>query len=532
MKFLGPKDRADISASRSSPPLAAEWWPAAACLTAGLIVLLALFWEAAAAAVHTWSTSSSFNHAFLILPICGYLVWLRWRRLEALTPRPSYPGLALMALAGLGWLLGDITGLLVIEQLALVGMIQALTLTVLGWRITRAMLFPLFYLFFAVPIGEFMVAPLQDFTAVFVVRALQMTGMPVFLDGIFISIPSGNFEVAETCAGVRFLTATTALGFLGANLFYRSNWRRILFVALAIIIPIIANGMRAYGIVMIAHLSDYEIAVGVDHLVYGWVFFGFVTVVLLLVGMTFWEHTNISGSSGNEVLRAPIASASRASARGPIVAAGLAALLIAGAAPTYAGYMDGILSGRTVGDIVEMQVQSPWQHTAALGRRWQPTFQGADRRSLQHFIRDGRRIDLFIAYYAYQRQGAEAVNSQNRFGDGKEWTRVGGGQFPAQVDSSPLRVSYTRLLSRRGGRIVWHWYWVDGEFTANPLLAKALQARARIFGGNEAAAVIAVATDYRDRPAEAAPVLSDFLAHVAPLASMLERAAGSAAEDR
>lgn len=197
MKFLSPKDRANISTSRAPPLTPAEWWPAAACLTAGWIVLLALFWEAAAAAVQTWSTSSSYNHAFLILPVCVYLVWLRLPRLASLAPRPSYLGLALMVLAGIGWLLGDITGLMVIKQLALVGMIQALVLTVMGWRITVAVLFPLFYAFFAVPIGEFLVAPLQDFTAVFVVRALQMTGMPVFLDGIFISIPSGNFEVAR-----------------------------------------------------------------------------------------------------------------------------------------------------------------------------------------------------------------------------------------------------------------------------------------------------------------------------------------------
>ena len=59
----------------------------------------------------------------------------------------------------------------------------------------------------------------------------------------------------------------------------------MLFVALSVIVPIVANGLRAYMIVMIAHLSDMKLALGVDHLIYGWVFFGLVMLLLFWVGL-------------------------------------------------------------------------------------------------------------------------------------------------------------------------------------------------------------------------------------------------------
>ena len=88
---------------------------------------------------------------------------------------------------------------------------------------------------------------------------------------------------------MRFLIATIALGCLFANLSFRTPLRRSIILFLAVLVPIVANGIRAFGIVYIAHITDHTVAVGVDHLVYGWIFFAFVTIVLLAIGMTFRE---------------------------------------------------------------------------------------------------------------------------------------------------------------------------------------------------------------------------------------------------
>jgi exosortase len=106
------------------------------------------------------------------------------------------------------------------------------------------------------------------------------------------SLPTGEFEVAAACSGIRYLIASITFGCLYAYLTLRSGWRRALFVALAAVIPILANGLRAYGIVMLAHLSDMRWAVGVDHIIYGWLFFAVVISVLMLLGRLLRESDN------------------------------------------------------------------------------------------------------------------------------------------------------------------------------------------------------------------------------------------------
>jgi exosortase/archaeosortase family protein len=118
---------------------------------------------------------------------------------------------------------------------------------------------------------------------------LRLTGVPVIQDGLYFSIPSGNFEVIKACSGIRYLIATVALATLFAHFTYRS-WRRILiFMSLALVVPIIGNSLRAYLIVMIAHLSKMKYAVGIDHFIYGWLMFALMIALLFWIGGRFRE---------------------------------------------------------------------------------------------------------------------------------------------------------------------------------------------------------------------------------------------------
>src|SRR5262249_29732051 len=160
-------------------------------------------------------------------------------------------------------------------------MFQVTALTILGWRAYRALLAPLLYLYFLVPTGYFLVPTLQDVTSWFAVGGIKLVGIPVFSDGTFIEVPSGSFVVAEACAGLRFLIASVAFGVLFAVLMYRSYWRRAAFIALSIVAPIIANGIRAFGIIYASEMIGNPQAVEADHIIYGWGFFTLVTLLLI-----------------------------------------------------------------------------------------------------------------------------------------------------------------------------------------------------------------------------------------------------------
>ena len=323
--------------SEGGPATAWSWRAAGAIAVGAAVLLLALFGETAASIVGKWQTSDTFAHGWLILPICGWFVWNSRASLARLSPAPSAWGLAAVAVFAFGWFLGAVADVLVVQQLALAAMVQATVLAVLGPRVALVLLFPLGYLYFAVPVGEFLVPPMQDWTAVFVVKTLRLVGVPVFSDGVFIAIPTGNFEVAEACAGVRFLIAMIALGVLWARINYRSWPRRLLFVALSVAVPIVANWLRAFGIVLVAYLTDNEVAVGVDHIIYGWVFFVIVIGLLFAVGMTFSEpHGKVVSGVERPVFAA---AGSRANVWGTAGMA-VAALAIASSALGYDRYLE------------------------------------------------------------------------------------------------------------------------------------------------------------------------------------------------
>src|SRR5215218_3359752 len=123
-----------------------------------------------------------------------------------------------------------------------------------------------------------MVPWMQDITAAFVGHGLALLRVPAYVDGYTIEIPEGTFYVAEACAGLRFLIASIAFGVLYALLMYRSPVRRGVFILVSIVVPVIANGFRALGIVVLGHVLGSAEAAAADHVLYGWIFFSLVVV--------------------------------------------------------------------------------------------------------------------------------------------------------------------------------------------------------------------------------------------------------------
>jgi exosortase len=117
-----------------------------------------------------------------------------------------------MLFIGFGWFLGYVVDALVIKQFAFVGIIALSVWSVIGTPAARLLAFPIAFLLFAVPAGEALTHPLMNFTADLTVGLLRLTGIPVYRDGLFFSIPSGDWSVATACSGIRYLIASVTLG--------------------------------------------------------------------------------------------------------------------------------------------------------------------------------------------------------------------------------------------------------------------------------------------------------------------------------
>ncbi len=496
-------------------PKAAGAGPAAFWLVGlSTLVLGVLFLETVNGTLHVWSTSASFNHGFAIPPLVAFLIWERRAELSRVAPTVFPWALVLVAAFGCVLVLGRVTSTLIVEQIGLLGLVESLVLAVLGPRLAWRMAFPLFFAWFAIPFGDFLVAPLQDIAARMVVWGLVVSGIPVYADGLMISIPNGDFQVAEECSGLRFLIASAAVGVLGANMLYRSAARRALFVLLSLVLPILANGLRAFGIIMIAHVSDNRIALGVDHLLYGWVLFSIVTGLLILIGWSFREPP--AAATPNDRPADP-GSSLRA-----VVGVAVAALIIAVALHQLAGHALA-RSGATAPVFAVPEPPLPWRLVDDEPADWRPAFQNPDGEARWRFTDGRRQVDVYLAYYARQREGAEVVGHANRL-ENELWRRAGGGRVIVPVDGTRIEWSQVSLRGRHEQRLAWTTLWVDRAFTAKPWMAKLRQTRAMLFGGEPAAAAVVVSAPHWDDREAAAAAMRDMIAASGGFVSILEAA--------
>jgi exosortase len=232
---------------------------------------------------HQWWDSGTFNHCLIVIPAAAWLVWEteRARAAQGMNVLPYVdssgvvtspigilrwlPHAVLFGLATL-WLLARLVSVPVAEQGALVAAIPTLAWAMNGNAWARRNRFALLFCLLATPVGEFLVPPLMELTATITVALVRLCGIPVLRDGMQLTMASGDFVVAEACSGIRYLIATVTLGLLFAHLTYRSLNRKLWFMLAAVLTPLLANGLRAWMMVMIAHFTDLQYATGFDHL--------------------------------------------------------------------------------------------------------------------------------------------------------------------------------------------------------------------------------------------------------------------------
>ena len=319
------------TAETVSRPIPDVWRRTLAACAVAMVGIVALYFETFRSIVQIWGRSGTFAHGYLIVPISLYLIWEERAHIARLVPAPDVRALVPLAVASAGWMVSRLAGVLVLEQYFAVGTLAIGVWAVAGANVGRAIRFPLAFLLLGVPIGEALIPPLIDFTGAFTMVGLRLVGVAAIQTGNIIELSTGTWEVVEACSGLRYLIASVTIGILFAHLTFRSWRRKVLFVILSAIVPVFANGLRAFGIVMIGHLSDMRYAIGIDHLIYGWVFFGIVIFLLLWAGSLFRDDAEASEENDSD------GETTRASKQNFFVAAALV-IVVAALAPQWSAY--------------------------------------------------------------------------------------------------------------------------------------------------------------------------------------------------
>lgn len=474
----------------------------AGALLAAVVLHYPTWWSMVA----IWLRSDTFLHGIVIAPLSAYLIWRCWPTLRFIDTRRYFLGLLAVLAVTVSWLLCDLLGIQVGKQLSAVALIPALVLTLTGPAFTRAIAFPLGYLVFTVPFGDGAIPYLIDFTAFFTVEALQMTGFPVLREGAFFSIPAGNFEVAKACSGIRYLLASVAIGTLYGYMIYSSLYKRLAFFLFALLLPVVANGIRAYGIVLLAHFSDMKIAVGVDHLIFGWIFFGIVMLLMFWIGDRYRDpplEDPVSGESS-------VPHVSRPKERQGVAVVAILSVILVGIGPAAAMALSNVNANvqylglpARIGD---------WQITGNEQADWRPAYVGASHEIVSGYVRGPDRVDVAVVRYDDQKQGAELANSINAVAADPVW-RIGQTtwlQFE-RTNGAWLPIRDSTIHGSAKDRIVWSWHEVDRRPVTGNLDTKWREALALLRFTPPQSAAIMVSVPVETDPAYGRALLEEFV---------------------
>ncbi len=465
---------------------------AAPALAAGILVLGLLFRQEGAAAIEVWDSSTAYNHCWFVLPIALYMAWDRRHTLGGLQIRPI-PWVGLLAIPGVvAWMAAERLGIMEGRQLVAMSFVQLMFLAVLGWRLWWALCAPLLYLYFMVPFGAFLTPWLQGFTRDFTLAGLTIVGIPFYADDFLIETPSGRYFVAEACAGLRFLIASIAFGVLYSVLIYRSYTRRTLFIVASIIIPVIANGFRALGIVVLGSILGSAEAAAADHILYGWLFFSIVILLLIAAGMPFRQ----------DQAPLPPPAAPQAPLPGARLQAGLATLIIlafATSAATASAWLDG--RAAPVAATPALQLADAAGCVATAPATVQPPGTPGARdprgaRTMQDFACGPLSLTVTLQTFS-TRTNPEAITLARRALAREEIEDI---EFGALAVPGATPDRWRLAIGNKESTMVATALWIEGEPSRGGLGERIRQARNSVQGATDAPVLMAVAVHFPNSP--------------------------------
>jgi EpsI family protein len=485
-------------------------------LTTLLLYLPAFKWL-----VWLWEDDKAYSHGFLIPPIALYFVWIKRERLRALEVKPAYlvGGLVTFASAGL-LLVGRVGAAAQIEVLSLMLMLPGIILFVWGWKYLRALLLPLLYLQFMVPWTEPIMdrihRPFQIISAELGAWFLKATGMPVYLNGVYIQLPNITLEVAEECSGIKFLTSMVAIAIPLVYLTQRT-WRRAIIVLVsALVITVVTNSVRVALAGLEGNTYGAHLLHGPAHIFRGW-FVAQVGVVILFFFNWFVSrlpsqsqlklHERWKAKAGTN----PNPRERKASAKP--VALCLSFLVVAGLY-IYAFAMPRPVQSKQDLALFPARI-GEWRGSESGWMKIETFFLNPDKILSRIYKNDsGKEVNIFVGYYESQSQDKRMVSLHDSLLHANSRVVTTGLRNPGPREVKLALVS----IDKRPYEVIFWYDFPSGDLTGRYKAKIKTITDALLYRKNNAA-VILLAAQTRGSADPQAPseVLKDFLRAAAPL---------------
>jgi exosortase len=246
-----------------------------------LVVYGSVLWRLAA----VWYNDGDMGHGFFVPVIAGYIAWQMRGRVAGVPPKPNWWGLVIMAWAAFQLWIGTLGAELFLSRTSFVLSLIGAVLLLGGTAYLRAFGFPLFLLFFMIPIPAIIynqiTFPLQLFASRVAEGSITVLGIPVIREGNVLELAQQKLNVVEACSGIRSLLTLTFLSLVYGYFTEKRMWVRVTLFLATIPIAIIQNAGRV-TITGVASQFNPELAEGWFHEAQGWVTFMVAFAILAL----------------------------------------------------------------------------------------------------------------------------------------------------------------------------------------------------------------------------------------------------------
>jgi exosortase D (VPLPA-CTERM-specific) len=496
-------------------------------LAAGLGLTGYFFHDSIEATVDTWLTSPEYNYGPLVPLLAALMLWRDLSRSEV-SARDRSGGWLGVGIAVLGLLFGLIEVLSQTRfpgQLGLVVTIVGLLVAWLGERRAAKVWPALLLLFFALPqpsaLQVVLTAGLQLASSVGAVAIIDSFGIPVLREGNIIDLGQIQLQVAEACAGLRYLFPLATFAFLCAYLYVGHPVKKAIIFLSSVPITILMNILRIAGTGLLVDRYGAGAAEGFFHYFEGWIVF-VLCLALLFLEMKLLCYAGPGDRSLLRRLDLDPPSTGRGAdsvAGGPVVPALIVAGLCAAA----------ILAQFAIG---ARETTLPPRASFALFPREIGGWQGADMQvdssalaalnATDHlsvnYVKGGDVINAWSAFYESQYTG-NAAHSPLVCIPGGGWQVEDGG-----VTTIPLAggatLSASRLIISQGTekQLVYFWFVEGGRHETGEYAAKfRLFANAVLHNRRDGALVRFVTPVAGGDLERADATLKSFIAEAAPL---------------
>src|SRR5580704_8768972 len=266
-----------------------------------VLVAIVAFDRALFELVRRWIAEEEYSHGFLIPVVSAWMLWMRRDALIASFGRPSWTGLAVIALALAMHIVGQYSSIFVLSQIGFILILIGIALAAGGYPLLKVTFVPIVFLIFAIPLPYFvqsnLTLQLQLISSQLGVDVIRMFQIPVYLEGNLIDLGFYKLQVVEACSGLRYLYPLLSLSFLAAYLFQAPLWQRALVFLSGIPITIGMNGFRIGMVGVTVNWWGPKMADEILHFFEGWIIFiacaGFLIAEIYLLarlsGRTFFQ---------------------------------------------------------------------------------------------------------------------------------------------------------------------------------------------------------------------------------------------------